>query len=88
MTHWDRHAGTWDSHLPSSDLFALLLDEVLLRAKPDSTCVAADLGAGSGFLTVAFLDLTRSVHAVDNSDQMLTRLRSRVGDDPQLQVDR
>ena len=87
-THWDRHAGTWDAHLPSSDLFAELLEEVLRRAQPEPTSVAADLGAGSGFLTVPLLERTGRVHAVDNSEQMLGRLRVRVGDDPRLQVDR
>ena len=87
-THWDRHAGTWDAHLPSSDLFAELLDEVLRRAEPDPTSVAADLGAGSGFLTIPLVEHTRRVHAVDNSEQMLVRLRSRVGDDPRLQINR
>ena len=87
-THWDRHAGTWDAHLPSSDLFAELLDEVLLRAEPDPEGVAADLGAGSGFLTIPLLERSRRVHAVDNSDQMLARLAARVDGDPRLQVDR
>jgi len=87
-THWDRHAGTWDAHLPSSDLFAELLDEVLRRAEPDPTSVAADLGAGSGFLTIPLVERTRRVHAVDNSEQMLVRLRGRVGDDPRLQINR
>jgi SAM-dependent methyltransferase len=87
-THWDRHAETWDAHLPSSDLFAELLDEVFRRARPDDGSVAADLGAGSGFLTIPLMDRTPRVYAVDNSEQMLAKLLERVGDDPRLHIER
>jgi SAM-dependent methyltransferase len=85
-THWDKHAGAWDGHLPNSALFAELLAIVLDRAGPEPDQVAADLGAGNGFLTLPLLDRCRSVIAVDNSATMLEKLRERAGDDPRLSI--
>jgi ubiquinone/menaquinone biosynthesis C-methylase UbiE len=78
-THWDRHAATWEQHLPATELFEKLRQEILLKASPEPGDVAADLGAGSGFLTEALIGRVRAVHAVDNSPQMLERLSQRLG---------
>lgn len=78
-THWDRHAATWEQHLPATELFEKVRQEILLKASPEPDDVAADLGSGSGFLTEVLIGRVRVVHAVDNSSQMLERLSERLG---------
>jgi ubiquinone/menaquinone biosynthesis C-methylase UbiE len=85
-THWDRHAATWEQHLPSSELFESLRQKLIERAAPRTSDVAADLGAGSGFVTEALIGRVRLIHAVDNSSQMLERLSQRLGADGRLIV--
>lgn len=72
--HWDRHAATWDAHLPRSELFAELLDTVLAAARPGPEDVVVDLGAGSGFLAIPMAERARLVYAVDHSREMLRLL--------------
>ncbi len=76
--HWDAKAGTWDAHLPRSDLFAELLDTVLGAARPGPGDVALDLGAGSGFLTIPIAARAARTYALDHSQEMLRLLGDRV----------
>jgi len=85
-THWDRHAATWDGNLPNGALFRELRDVVLEAARPDPSEVAADLGSGSGFLTLPLLERSRRVFAVDSSSVMLTRLREHAEPDAKLEI--
>lgn len=77
--HWDAKADAWEGHLPSSDLFAELLEVVLDAARPGPSDAVLDLGAGSGFLTVPFAERVGRVHAVDHSGRMLEKLRGKMG---------
>ncbi len=77
--HWDRHAAAWETHLPSTDLFSELLDAVMSAVTPASDDVAVDLGAGTGFLALQLAPHVRRVLAVDNSEEMLRRLRAKSG---------
>ncbi len=65
-------------------------DEVRQKAL-DLACVrpgerAADIGAGTGFLTEALLARGLEVHAVDRSHAMLAELRRKFGERPGLRA--
>ena len=47
--------------------------------------VAADLGAGTGFITEALLQHGARVIAIDESPSMLDELRKKMGGNPALQ---
>jgi SAM-dependent methyltransferase len=79
--HWDDKAGSWDGHLPASELFDELLALVVEHARIEPRGVIVDLGAGTGFLTIPLAELVGDegrVYAVDHSREMLSRLEARI----------
>ncbi len=75
-------AGDWDQM--RTGFFSEAVREAALRlagvrAGHCTSQTAADLGAGTGFVTEALLQAGLSVAAVDQSAQMLAELRSRFG---------
>jgi 2-polyprenyl-3-methyl-5-hydroxy-6-metoxy-1,4-benzoquinol methylase len=75
---WDARATGWDQHLPSSDLFTQLLEQVMDASEVSGNDLAVDLGAGSGFITLPLADRTQKVYAVDASQKMLDQLRRKL----------
>jgi SAM-dependent methyltransferase len=67
---WDKRAPQWHSHVSSSAGFEQVLDGIIALASPQPTDVSVDLGAGTGFVTMAIAPLVHSVLAIDISPAM------------------
>jgi ubiquinone/menaquinone biosynthesis C-methylase UbiE len=78
---WDRRVQQWHSHVTSAVAFEQLLQDMLEVAAPQSADACVDLGAGTGFVTMALAPLTSSVLAVDISGAMVAALAARAGQD-------
>jgi ubiquinone/menaquinone biosynthesis C-methylase UbiE len=79
--YFDAIASDWDTL--RSGFFSVRVREAALDAlavKPGRR--AADVGAGTGFMTEALLGRGLAVVAIDESPQMLAVLRGKVGDAP------
>ena len=74
--NWDRHLQNVDE-LATSAAFRTLRDEILTLARPAGHESAIDIGAGTGLLTLALAERSRSVVAIDISTAMCEHLRSR-----------
>ena len=87
---WDRRAPHWHEHVNSADGFHQVRDAVLHAARPGSSDDCVDLGAGTGFLTLALAPEVRSVLAVDISPVMCSALAEQAravgADNVDLQV--
>ncbi len=77
QSSWDARVDSWSEQVESSAAFARVRDVVLERADPQLTDRCVDLGAGSGFLTLALAARVDHVVAVDVAPLMLNRLASR-----------
>jgi SAM-dependent methyltransferase len=71
---WDRRVQQWHSHVNSAAGFEQLLDRLIEVASPRPADSCVDLGAGTGFVTMALAPLVRSVLAVDISAAMASAL--------------
>jgi SAM-dependent methyltransferase len=71
---WDRRVQQWHSHVNSAAGFEQLLDRLIEVASPQPADSCVDLGAGTGFVTIALAPLVRSVLAVDISAAMASAL--------------
>ena len=78
---WDRRVQQWHSHVTSTVAFEQLLEGMLKIAEPRPADACVDLGAGTGFVTMALAPLTSSVLAVDISGAMATALAARAQQD-------
>ena len=78
---WDKRVEQWHSHVTSAAAFERLLRDLIQVAepRPEDSCV--DLGAGTGFVTMALAPLTSSVLAVDISGAMVSALAERAAAD-------
>ena len=74
--YFEEVAGEWAT-LRKSFFPDAIREAVLAASGPEEVRVAADVGAGSGFLTEALLTVGAQVIAVDRSEAMLANLRSR-----------
>lgn len=74
---WDRRTTSWDRDVFASPSFALLRERLLVAAAPVDHDRCVDLGAGTGFLTLALAPHVSFAVAVDISPDMLAVLRSR-----------
>jgi SAM-dependent methyltransferase len=72
---WTSRATSWDHHVFASANFALLRDRLLIDAAPSEHDRCVDLGAGTGFVTLAIAPKVSSVLAVDVAHEMLAILR-------------
>ena len=78
---WDRRVQQWHSHVTSAVAFEQLLKDMLKIAAPRPADACVDLGAGTGFVTMALAPLTSSVLAVDISGAMASALPARAKQD-------
>jgi ubiquinone/menaquinone biosynthesis C-methylase UbiE len=74
---WDRRTTRWDHDVFASPAFALLRERLLVAAAPENHDRCVDLGAGTGFLTLALAPQVSFTVAVDISPDMLAVLRGR-----------
>lgn len=75
---WDKRVVEWDAHVTSAAAFEQVRDRLLAVARPAMTDACADLGAGTGFVTLALAPLVESILAVDISPAMAGRLSGQV----------
>ena len=78
---WDERVEQWHSHVTSAAAFERLLRELIELAAPRPAESCVDLGAGTGFVTMALAPLTSSVLAVDISGAMTSALAERAAED-------
>lgn len=74
---WDKRVEQWHSHVTSAAAFERLRRDLLEAAAPRPEDACVDLGAGTGFVTLALAPLTSSVLAVDISSAMAADLAGR-----------
>lgn len=67
---WTKRVDQWHTHVTSAAGFEKVLDALLITAAPGPDDVAVDLGAGTGFVTMALAPKVTSVLAVDISPAM------------------
>jgi ubiquinone/menaquinone biosynthesis C-methylase UbiE len=85
--YFDRVADAWDG-MRSGFFGSAVRERALAAAALPAGALAADVGAGSGFLTEALLAAGVRVVAVDRSSSMLAALRERLGTPPGLETRR
>ena len=78
---WDRRVEQWHSHVTSAAAFEHLLRELIRIAEPRPADTCVDLGAGTGFVTMALAPLTSSLLAVDISGAMTAALTERAAEE-------
>lgn len=74
---WKDRVGSWDDQVASSPAFMKVREKLIEAARPAEDDDAADLGAGTGFVTIALAEHVQSVVAVDIVDDMLAVLREQ-----------
>jgi ubiquinone/menaquinone biosynthesis C-methylase UbiE len=74
---WDRRVAGWHTHVTSTSGFERVRDRLLAIADPGPADACIDLGAGTGFVTLALAGLAGSVLAVDISPVMAESLAAR-----------
>jgi ubiquinone/menaquinone biosynthesis C-methylase UbiE len=74
---WDRRVAGWHTHVTSTSGFERVRDRILAIADPGPADACIDLGAGTGFVTLALAGLAGSVLAVDISPVMAESLSAR-----------
>ncbi len=77
---WDKRVGQWHAHVTSAAAFEKVLDGIVALAQPRPCDACVDLGAGTGFVTMALAPMTASVLAVDISPAMTEALAGRAAD--------
>jgi ubiquinone/menaquinone biosynthesis C-methylase UbiE len=68
---------SWDHHVQSSAAFGAVLDAVLERAEPRPTDRVVDLGAGTGYVTLALAPSVDGVVAADLAKPMVDALAEK-----------
>ncbi len=74
---WNKRVDQWHSHVTSAAAFEKVLASLLAASSPRPGDVCVDLGAGTGFVTMALAPKVSSVLAVDISAAMAESLASR-----------
>ncbi len=80
---WDRKAETYDrspAHNPTSEVELAAWRAALRNLLPHPPARVLDVGAGTGFLSLLLAQQGYTVTALDNSQQMLARLRQKALD--------
>src|SRR5580700_257618 len=83
---WDRRVEKWHSHVTSAAAFSQVLDHLIRLSSPEPADACVDLGAGTGFVTMALAPLTSSVLAVDISSAMAAALAEQAAQDGLVNV--
>lgn len=71
---WNRRVSRWHTHVTESAAFEKVLTSLLVVAAPRPDDVCVDLGAGTGFVTLALAPKVSSVLAVDIATAMTDTL--------------
>jgi Methyltransferase domain len=71
---WDRRVAGWHAHVTSTSGFDTVLNRLLAISGAGAADACVDLGAGTGFVTLALAPLAGSVLAVDISPVMAESL--------------
>lgn len=77
---WDSRVAGWHSHVSTGPGFDKLRDRLLEVSAPASADACVDLGAGTGFVSLALAPLVDSVLAVDISPAMTQSLSERAAE--------
>lgn len=77
-TYFDQIASDWDQ-MQQSFFSDTVRDKALATAKVQAGQLAADIGAGSGFITAGLLERGLKVIAVDQSEAMLVEMGKKFG---------
>jgi ubiquinone/menaquinone biosynthesis C-methylase UbiE len=78
---WDRRVKQWHSHVTSAAAFEQVLDRLIDTASPRPADSCVDLGAGTGFVTMALAPRVSCVLAVDISPAMASALAEHAAQD-------
>jgi ubiquinone/menaquinone biosynthesis C-methylase UbiE len=77
---WDKRVDRWHEHVTSDASFEKVRDGILVLSRPRPSDVCVDLGAGTGFVTMALAPLVASVRAIDISPAMANAVVERAAD--------
>jgi ubiquinone/menaquinone biosynthesis C-methylase UbiE len=77
---WDKRVDQWHEHVTSDAAFEKVRDGILVLSRPRPSDVCVDLGAGTGFVTMALAPLVASVRAIDISPAMANAVVERAAD--------
>jgi SAM-dependent methyltransferase len=83
---WDKRVKDWHAHVMSAAAFTDVLERLLTVARPRPEDVCLDLGAGTGFVTLALAPKVVSVLAVDISPRMADALATRAQEEGHTNV--
>ncbi len=81
--YFDDVSGRWDD-MRSSFFSENVREVVLARARPEPGATAADLGAGTGFITEGLIRSGLRVIAVDQSQAMLDEMKRKFADPAEI----
>ena len=71
---WDNRVHEWHSHVTSAAAFEQVLSRLIAVSSPQPADSCVDLGAGTGFVTLALAPLVSNVLAIDISPAMVVAL--------------
>jgi ubiquinone/menaquinone biosynthesis C-methylase UbiE len=71
---WDKRVHEWHSHVTSAAAFEKVLSRLIAVSSPEPADSCVDLGAGTGFVTMALAPLVSHVLAIDISPAMVAAL--------------
>lgn len=74
---WSGRVESWDSQVCSAPAFKQVLSDLITKASPTPQDRVIDLGAGTGFVTLALAPAVQEIIAVDISGPMLEALGAR-----------
>ncbi|HEY3700666.1 MAG TPA: class I SAM-dependent methyltransferase, partial [Acidimicrobiales bacterium] len=74
---WGSRVGSWDHHVQSSAAFGAVLDAVVERAEPQANDRVVDLGAGTGYVSLALAPQVDRVVAADLAKPMVDALAEK-----------
>jgi ubiquinone/menaquinone biosynthesis C-methylase UbiE len=77
---WDKRVHEWHSHVTSAAAFEKVLSRLIAVSAPQPADSCVDLGAGTGFVTMALAPLVSNVLAIDISPAMVAALAEAVAD--------
>ena len=77
---WDKRVGPWHDHVTSAEAFEKVRESILVLSRPRPSDVCVDLGAGTGFVTMALAPRVASVLAIDISPAMASAVEERAAD--------
>ncbi len=83
---WSSYAAAYDAVVPHFEGYTELVNRFLQVLAANNCNRVLDLGAGTGILSERLIEAGRKVHAIDNNETMLARLRERCGANGNLKI--